>query len=484
MRSKRTPTLRLRLARALLIFFAALVPANLTLAEGASASGLPAPSPALTLLDGAISSQGALRLTPAAGPAPTFAGGYARYGTALSSPLALPAPAATLQLAYSAQVPAGAAARVDVRGSVDGRSWLPWVTDLRPGAVVGFERPVLRAQYRVTLMGGPAAEPSVAGVTLASTRQAPSVAAAAPGPFAVAPTFRVRATRQGMVGGRTANGFIIPPRARFVSLPSWSVLSTRGVDEYRVRLSYRGRSTVVPVYDVGPYSARDDYWDQQRDGYPQLERGWPMDHAAYYEGFNGGQADKGFVRFPTAIDVGDGAWIDDLGIDGDQAELEVTYLWMGQDPAAGPPARDPAAPEQVVDELGGDFWQSAPEFNASAVGCGFGRHAYWLKSTTDPAAGPVARWQPSLPAEAAYDVYVHVPDCKAKRGPVAQARYVVQHRDGAVEVAVNQAAQKGWVLLGRFPFRAGADGFVQLGALAGDAGGSVWFDQAKWVRVP
>jgi hypothetical protein len=60
----------------------------------------------------------------------------------------------------------------------------------------------------------------------------------------------------------------------------------------------------------------------------------------------------------------------------------------------------------------------------------------------------------------------------------------VQHRDGAVEVAVNQAAQTGWVHLGRFPFRAGAEGFVQLGALAGDGGRTVWFDQARWVRVP
>ena len=87
---------------------------------------------------------------------------------------------------------------------------------------------------------------------------------------------------------RTANGWIIPPHGHFVSLPSWSSLSSRGGGEYQVRLSYKGRSSIAPVYDVGPYSERDDYWDIQRNGYPQLERGWSMDHAAYYE--RGGHA--------------------------------------------------------------------------------------------------------------------------------------------------------------------------------------------------
>jgi hypothetical protein len=483
LRSKRTPTLRLRLAWVLLIFFAALVPPHLALADSVELGGLQAPSPSLASLDGATYGPEGFTLAATAGPAPALAAGFSRFGTALAEPLALAAPTSRLKLTYSALTPPGTAALFDVRGSVDGRRWLPWVTDLRPGDVVAFSPPARHVQYRVTLLGGLVHSPSVRDVGFTATSQAPTATSAAPGPYAVAPTFRVRATRLGMVGGRTANGYVIPPRAHFVALPSRSVLSSRGGDEYKVRITYGGRSTVVPVYDVGPYSARDDYWDQQRDGYPQLERGWPQDHAAYYEGYNGGRADKGYVSYPTAMDVGDGVWLDDLGIVGDQAEVEVTYLWLGQDPAAGPPARDPDAPEQLVDELGGDFWHSTT-LRASAVGCGYGRHAYWAQSTTDPAAGPVARWQPSLPVEAAYDVFVHIPACPAKRGPVTEARYVVQHRDGAVEVAVNQEAQTGWVHLGRFPFRAGADGFVQLGALAGDGGRAVWFDQARWVRVP
>jgi hypothetical protein len=95
----------------------------------------------------------------------------------------------------------------------------------------------------------------------------------------------------------------------------------------------------------------------------------------------------------------------------------------------------------------------------------------------------VARWQPNLPSEGQYELFVHIPVCPSKRGTTGKASYVIQHRDGVLEVAVNQQAQTGWVSLGRYPFAAGTGGFIQLGAL-GDGGATVWFDQAKWVRVP
>lgn len=481
MSSKRSPRLWSRPIWALLILITALVPTLPVLADSPVSAG------GLELLDGAWSGPDrALTLAADAGPPPSVVGGYQRYGSALSLPVPLTPPVTRLKLSYAATLPPGAEARVDVRASPDGQRWLPWVIALPDGAVVGFDQPVRLAQYRVILLGGPDAAPVVRDVRLASTGQAPSVSAAAsPAPFSIAPTFRIRATRQGMVGGRTANGYIIPPRARFVALPSWTALSTRGRDEYQVRITYQGRSAVAPVYDVGPHSERDDYWNQPRRGFPQLERGWPLDHAAYYEGFNGGRADKGFVRFPTAMDVGDGVWWDDLGIVGDQAEVEVTFLWLGQDPLAGPPQRDPAAPEHIVDELGADFWHSEPVLNASPVGCGMARHAYHATTVNDPARGGLAvRWQPNLPVEAEYDLFVHVPVCPSRRERVTQARYIIQHRDGAVEVTVNQRAQTGWVHLGRFPFKAGVEGYVQSGALAGDAGATIWFDQARWVRAP
>jgi hypothetical protein len=484
LRSTRTSLLWSRLARTLLFCIV------LCSATTANAAGLASSQPLLnaaSLLqhDGVLSlADGSITLASDALPALPILGSYLRSGSLVAEIPAFAQPTARLQLRYSADTPRGTALRVDLRASLDGARWLPWTVDLPAGAVVDFGQPARRVQYRLTLLGGPQASPLLRSITLAPSAAPAQYRAGAGDPYAAAPTFRIRATRQGMIGGRTANGFIIPPHARFVSLPCWCSLATKGGNEYQVRISYRGRSTVVPVYDVGPYSGRDDYWSQQRSGYPDLEHGWPMDHAAYYEGYNGRQADKGYVRFPTAMDVGDGAWIDDLGIAGDQAEVQVTMLWMGWDPLAGPAPRNPSSPEQLVDELSGDFWRSAL-LGDSAMGCGYGRHAYWSATVSSAdQSKAVARWQPSLPAAGAYDVYVHVPVCPSKRPPTSQARYVIQHRDGALEVAVNQAAQVGWVYLGQYPFNADASGFVQLSDVAGDAGTAVWFDQAKWVRAP
>ena len=480
MRSKRTSALRLQLAW-MILFLLVTFPAMKAHAE--SSINATARTVGLAQFNGVLSSaDGQIFLAPTTGKRPRMAERFERSGTLVSPTHSFPQPITRLKLTYTAQTPSGTQARLDVRGSTDGQRWLPWLTDLPAGAVVNFDQPLRAAEYRVALAGGYRAGPRVSDVSLAPTSQTPTVHAATVAPYAVAPTFRVRATRVGMVGGRTANGFVIPPRARFVALPAVSVLSTQGRDEYQVRLTYQGRSTVVPVYDVGPYNEHDDYWNAKRSGYPDLDQGWPMDHAAFYEGYNGGRSDKGVVRFPTAVDVGDGAWLDALGIVGDKAELEVTYLWLGQDPLVGPPTRDPAATEHVVDELGGDFWHSAP-LAASNMGCGNARHAAWATGGSDPATAPIGRWQPQIPVTATYEVFVHIPVCPNQRVPTTQARYVVQHRDGAVEVLVNQQSQTGWVSLGRFPFTAGTGGFVQLAALAPN-NAAVWFDQVKWVRVP
>lgn len=428
---------------------------------------------------------GGFALSPTAGPAPTIFSEYSRYGTLTVEPISLNRPIDRVQISYLAHAPQGSAVLVDVRASVDGRTWQPWVTGLPTGAVVGFGHMVQQVQYRVSMLADAEAQPNISVVQLQTTN-APATyqAQSYEGTLAAAPTFRIRGTRQGMIGGRTANGTIIPPRARFVSLPCWCALNPKGQTNYSVRLTYRGRSTVVPVWDVGPYSGRDDYWNVPRTGYPDLERGWPMDHAAFYEGYNGQRADKGYVRFPTAVDVGDGAWWDDLGIVGDQAELEITFLWMGADPLAGSPERDQEAAAHEADELGGDFWQNSFAVGASPMGCGMGRHAYVANGVNDPARSAfVARWQPNLPA-GRYDVYAHVPICPHRRAPTTQARYIVQHAGGAVEVSINQQTQTAWVHLGQYEFAAGGGGFVQISDVVGDANTVVWFDNVRWVKVP
>ena len=119
-----------------------------------------------------------------------------------------------------------------------------------------------------------------------------------------------------------------------------------GTNDYMVRITYNGRTSVAPVYDVGPWNAHDDYWNEQRQRYADLPRGYPEDHAAYFDGYNGGRAEQGRVRFPTAIDIGDGAWWDDLGIKGDRAVVEVTFLWLGSDPAGRATSAPPAPPAE------------------------------------------------------------------------------------------------------------------------------------------
>ncbi|KPV49379.1 hypothetical protein SE17_32995, partial [Kouleothrix aurantiaca] len=100
-------------------------------------------------------------------------------------------------------------------------------------------------------------------VLLGAILALPAVPARAEEP-PTAPTYTVFATREGLVGHRTANGHRIQARDRFVALPSASVVASNGGTEFQVRVTYRGRSVVLPVWDVGPWNTRDNYWAPQR----------------------------------------------------------------------------------------------------------------------------------------------------------------------------------------------------------------------------
>lgn len=448
--------------------------------------------------DGIAQSNGDIRLAANALPAPALYGSFPRFGIALSTPQQLPF-FQTLSIAYQASAPEGSAVRVDLRASPDGRRWSQWEPELASGASVRFDEPMRFAQYRLTLLGGNDS-PLVRDVRL--TPQAGSVELRAFNERPVAPTYRIRGTRMGMVGGRTANGHRITKRDHFVSLPSWRSLSSKGGSEYMVRITYNGRSSVAPVYDVGPWNTRDNYWDEERERYKDLRRGWPQDHAAYYDGYNKGWAEKGKVHFPTAIDVGDGVWWDDLGIVGDQATVEVTFLWLGTDPLeqgspaqAAPPAEEQAAvataaadPNVTIIDNGETGFRDEAKTKWYRIkgGCAHANDAQWTYSTDDPAAGEhSAQWQPNLPTEARYNVYALVPNCKIGKNYTTSARYQVRHRDGTQEVVVDQAANAGqWVLLGSFAFAGGEGGAVALTDVAGDAKRAVLFDAVKWERIP
>ena len=484
---------------------------------------------------------GSLRLLANAPPAPAIYGSFKHFGLAISPAQHFSTPFRSLQIDYTATTPAGSSVRVDARVSADGQRWSGWEIDLASGARASFELAALFAQYRVTLLAN-TGSPSVRVAQITPLRD-PARYTAMADAQPIAPTWKLHATRQGMVGGRTANGHRITKRDHFVSLPSWRSLAPNGTNDYAVRITYNGRTSVAPVYDVGPWNAHDDYWNEQRQRYTDLPRGYPEDHAAYFDGYNGGRAEQGRVRFPTAIDVGDGAWWDDLGIKGDRAVVEVTFLWLGSDPLAAPPAAPPAAEpappapapeapapappapappaaaepaaaetappppaapeappaaaepapapappvEIVVDEQASSFkGQAAVKWYDGPKDCGVGGSALWTFTTANADESEnTGRWQPALPDEALYDVYVAIPPCAVRKPNTGSARYLVQHRDGAQVIMVDQAAKAGdWVLLGRFPFSAGEGGFVELRDVAGDQMRTIWFDAVKWVRVP
>ena len=141
-------------------------------------------------------------------------------------------------------------------------------------------------------------------------------------------TFRVYAHREGLVGYTTANGHVIQPNDFFVALPCWCSLSSKGGNEFQVRLTYGDTSLVVPVWDVGPWNTEDNYWDppEQRH-YQGLPQGVPAAEAAYYDGYNGGRDGFGrTVLSPAGIDIGDGAFYA-LGMTGSDW-IDVTFLWL------------------------------------------------------------------------------------------------------------------------------------------------------------
>lgn len=141
---------------------------------------------------------------------------------------------------------------------------------------------------------------------------------------------RIFATREGLVGRTTANGHKIVTRDRFVALPSRRALCTNGGYQYQVRVSYNGRTVTAPVWDVGPWNIKDDYWNpsSQRQMFQDLPQGKPEAQAAYLEGYNGGKDDRGRrVANPAGIDLADGTFWDDLKL-GTNSWINVEYLWV------------------------------------------------------------------------------------------------------------------------------------------------------------
>jgi hypothetical protein len=244
-----------------------------------------------------------------------------------------------------------AGSAVDVRGlDADGR-WSEWL-EADPATLPESTRVVQARLVRTATSTG------AGPITLTATNL--------PGPRAAVPaagaTFKVFATREGLVGKTTANGHVITARDHFVALPSRRGLSTSGNGDYTVRICTLAgdRCEWAPVWDVGPWNTKDDYWNAPRQTWPDLAQGLPESQAAYASGYNGGKDQSGRkVTNPAGIDLADGAFWDGLELTGN-AYVTVTYQWSGTG-AWGTVAAAPLTVRSGPDDSARDSGIAAPK---------------------------------------------------------------------------------------------------------------------------
>ncbi|MGH3683494.1 MAG: hypothetical protein ACRDRU_07320 [Pseudonocardiaceae bacterium] len=225
-----------------------------------------------------------------------------------------------------ADQPAGSIVDVDVRGTRGDGSWTEWAAT-RPKVPATLHAAVTAVQVRIVLRAGQdGVSPLVRSVRLTAQ---PGVQLLAARPR-TSRTYRVFATREGLVGGITANGHVIHPRDHFVALPSRRGLSPRGSGDYTVKVcAGNSRCEWAPVWDVGPWNTTDDYWNPAgiRQSWADLPQGRPEAQAAYDDDYHDGLDQFGReVRNPAGIDLADGTFWDGLGLL-DNSWVTVTYLW-------------------------------------------------------------------------------------------------------------------------------------------------------------
>ncbi|MGH3715126.1 MAG: hypothetical protein ACRDT4_16935 [Micromonosporaceae bacterium] len=282
-------------------------------------------------------------------------------------------------------------------------------------------------------------------------------------------TYRVYATREGLVGGRTANGHVIVKNDRFAALPSRRALASNGGSEYTVTVRYQGRSATVPIWDVGPWNTKDDYWNPgaERQTFGDLPQGKPEAQAAYQDGYNGGKDGSGrTVRNPAGIDLADGTFWHDLKMT-DNDWVEVTYNWT--DGGAWSSIVDDATSGQFT---ASDAWKAADD-QPQQYGTGY---RYAAPSLLDDPAW----FRTAVPEEGDYEVSVWYP---AAPDHNAAASFLVRTATDVDVVTVDQRSSGGtWVSLGVFSLAEGEYDVVGVSLLSADLG-DVVADAIKLTRA-
>lgn len=153
----------------------------------------------------------------------------------------------------------------------------------------------------------------------------------------MAATSSVFATREGLVGFSTANGHTIQLNDHFAALPSRRALNRSDAAsdlEFEVEVTYRAKTARLPVWDVGPWNIKDDWWNPSPfrqtlldTAAGELPQGTPLAQAAYVDGYHQGMDERGrAITNPAGIDLADGAFWDDLALV-DNAYVGVVALW-------------------------------------------------------------------------------------------------------------------------------------------------------------
>ncbi|HYF66103.1 MAG TPA: hypothetical protein VD886_24955 [Herpetosiphonaceae bacterium] len=433
-----------------------------------------------------LTGTGTVTLAADAPPAPEYMGTWAQAGEYLSPAHTFSRSVAAVTLDTDTTLPEGTAVRLDVRAQNMLGGWQLWQEAPR-GARVAFEYPSSVVQFRLTLLGN-GQSPNTRSVAVTAEWGDGAVSM-----LATAPTYRIYATREGLVGRRTANGHIIQPNDHFVALPSWRSLSSRGGYEYQVRVTYNGRSAVVPVWDVGPWNTHDNYWSTNREMWKDLPRGKPQAQAARLEGYNNGRDERGRrPNLPNGIDIADGTfWA--LGIP-DNAWVEVTFLWEGADPGGGssappssaptptpPPVVPPPAGSSVVDNSDAGFTEVSGTWFDARCGVNNDSHRWTFTASTAAKAENIGEWTAPIASAGFYEVFAYLPACG--KPATRNATYSVEHDGKTTKVKLDQEGhQQAWSSLGTYYFQPGNR--ISLDDFTGERGLSVRYDALAWVPRP
>lgn len=278
-------------------------------------------------------------------------------------------------------------------------------------------------------------------------------------------TYRIYATREGLVGNKTANGHIIQSRDHFVALPSSQPLNCLGCRTYTVTLQNpaNGRtSSNQPVWDVGPWNTKDNYWHLPRLMWTDLARGLPEAQAAYQNGYNGGRDEFGrTVANPAGIDLADGTFWDDLGMVGN-GWINVTFNWESS-PAAS----------VTMDNSGAGFsvtgtWSTGTG-STDKFGTDYRYHG--TQAISEP-----AQWVANITG-GTHSVYAWWPQGSNRS---TTAPYVVYHGSTSTTVNKNQQINGGvWNLLGTWGDFVSGNNTVKLSCWT-TTGYVVMADAIKW----